>query len=95
MFKSIGGTLDSKKRNLIKTEEKKSDVSLVFSKFLDEYFSEYKDLFKWDASYNPQNGRVTIKVGSKLIAGELSLKVKELSHFLRKSNLRITQIIIV
>lgn len=95
MFRSIGGTLDKKKNNLIKTREKSSDISLVFDKFLDKYFAEYKDLFKWEASYNSKDEKVVINTGSKLIASELSLKIKELSQLLKESNLKVTQIIIV
>ncbi len=94
MFRSIGGTLDKKKNSLLKTEEQSSNISLIFDKFLDEYFAEYKDLFKWEASYNPKNGKVVINTGSKLIAGELSLKIKELSRLLKEANLRVTQIVI-
>lgn len=94
MFRSIGGTLDKKKSNLIKAVEKSSDISHVFDRFLNENFAEYKDLFKWQASYNPENGRVVINTGSRLIAGELSLKIKELSQLIKKSNLKVTQIVI-
>ena len=95
MFRSIGGTLDKKKKYLIRTEEKNSDISVVFDKFLNEYFAEYKDLFKWEASYSPKDGKVVINTGSKLIAGELSLKIKELSGLLKEANLRVAQIVIV
>lgn len=95
MFRGIKGTLDKKKKDLITAGGKISDISLVFDKFLNEYFAEYKDLFKWEASYNPKDGKVIINTGSKLIAGELSLKIKELSHLLKKANLRVTQIVIV
>ncbi len=95
MFKSIGGTLDKKKKELIKDEKKTTDISVVFNKFLDEYFAEYKDLFQWEASYNPNDGRVFINTGSKLIAGELSLRIKELSQLLKESKIKATQIVIV
>ena len=95
MFKSIGGALDKKKKNLIKAGEKGSDISLVFDKFLDRYFADYKNLFKWEASYNFKDGKVIINIGSKMIAGELSLKIKEFSHLLKEANLRVTQIVIV
>lgn len=95
MFRSIGGTLEKKKKNLIKTGEKSSDISRVFDKFLDKHFVEYKNLFKWEASYNPNDGKVVINVGSKLIAGELCLKIKELSQLLKEAKLKVTQIIIV
>ena len=94
MFHSIGGTLDKKKNNLIRTAEKNSDINRVFDKFINENFAEYKNLFKWETSYNPKDGKVVINTGSKLIAGELSLKIKELSRLLREANLRVTQIII-
>lgn len=94
MFRSIGNTLDKKKKNLINTGEKRSDIIVAFDKFLNEYFADYKDLFKWEASYSPKDGKVVINTGSKLIAGELSLKIKELSKILKESNLRVTQIII-
>lgn len=94
MFRAIGGTVDKKKNYLIKAGEKSSNISLVFDKFLNEYFVEYKDLFKWEASYNPKSGKVVISTGSKLIAGELSLRIKELSRLLREANLRVTQIVI-
>lgn len=95
MFRSISGTLDKKKKDLVQAGEKRSDISVVFDKFLNEYFAEYKDLFKWEASYSPKDGKVVIITGSKLIAGELSLKVKEFSRFLKEAKLRVTQIIIV
>lgn len=95
MFRSIGGTIDRKKNNLIKAGEKSSDISLVFDKFLDKYFGEYKDLFQWEASYSPRDGKVIINTGSKLIAGELSLKIKEFSQLLKEANLKVTQIVIV
>ncbi len=95
MFRSIGSTVDKKKNNLIKTQEKSSDISLIFDKFLDKYFAEYKNLFEWEASYNPKDGKVIINTGSKLIASELSLKIKELSQLLKESNLKVAQIIIV
>lgn len=95
MFRSIGGTLDKKKNNLIKSQEKSSDISLIFDKFLDKYFAEYKNLFTWEASYNSKDEKVVINTGSKLIAGELSLKIKELSKLLKESNLRVTQIVIL
>ena len=94
MFRSIGNTVDKKRSSLIKNGEKSSDITLVFIKFLDKYFAEYKDLFRWEASYNPRDGKVIINTGSKLIAGELSLKIKELSMLLREANLRVTQIVI-
>lgn len=94
MFRSIGGTLDKKKKNLIQGVEKSSDISVVFDKFLNEYFAEYKDLFKWEASYSPKDGKVIINTGSKLIAGELSLKIKEFSQLLKEANLKVTQIVI-
>ena len=95
MFRSIGGTVDKKKKSLIKNEEKSFSVNLVFEEFLNRYFSDYKGLFKWEASYNSKDGRIVINTGSKLIAGELILKVKELSRLLKEANLRVTQIIIV
>jgi len=95
MFRSIGGTLEKKKKNLIQAGVKSADISLVFDKFLKEYFSDYDNLFKWDASYNPKDGKIVINVGSKLIAGELSLKIKELSRLLKEANLKVTQIVIV
>ncbi len=95
MFKSIGGTLDRKKKNLIKDGEKRSDINFIFDKFLNENFAEYRDLFQWETSYNPENGKVIINTGSKLIAGELSLKIKELAILLREANLKVAQIIIV
>lgn len=94
MFHSISSTLDKKKKDLIKSGGKNSDVSLVFDKFLDKYFADYKNLFKWEASYNLKEGKIIINTGSKLIAGELSLKIKELSLFLREANLKVTQIVI-
>jgi len=87
--------LSKKKNSLIKNGEKNSDVNSVFEKFLNKHFNEYRDLFQWKASYDPKNGKVIINTGSKLIAGELSLKIKELSRFFREVNLRVTQIIIV
>ncbi len=95
MFKSIGSTLDKKKKDLIKLGGKNSDIHVVFDKFLNQYFADYKDLFRWKASYSPKDGKVVIDTGSKLIAGELSLKIKELSRLLKESNLKVTQIIIV
>lgn len=94
MFHSISGTLDKKKKNLVKGGEKNSDISILFDRFLNEYFAEYKDLFKWEASYNLKDGKVIINVGSKLIAGEICLKIKELSRAFKEANLRVTQIII-
>lgn len=94
MFRSIGGTLDKKKSNLIKAVKKSSDIGHVFDRFLNENFVEYKDLFKWEASYNSKNGRVVINTDSRLMAGELSLKIKELSRLLREANLKVTQIVI-
>lgn len=95
MFRSIGGALDQKKKSLVKAGGKNSDISLVFNKFLNQYFTEYKDLFEWTASYGLKDGKVIINAGSKLIAGELSLKIKDLSRLLKEANLRVTQIIIV
>ncbi len=95
MFKPIGGVLNKKKNDLIKTEEKSSDINQVFNIFLDKYFADYKNLFEWNTSYNSKDGKVVINTGSKLIAGELSLKIKELSRFLKEANLKVTQIIIV
>lgn len=94
MFRSIGGVLNKKKNKLIKAEEKISDIRRVFDRFLKEQFADYGDLFKWDASYNPKDGKVLINTGSKLIAGEISLKIKELSRLLKEENLKVTQIII-
>lgn len=94
MFRSIGGTLDKKKKDLIRTEEKSADISVIFRKFLNDYFAEYQDLFQWEASYNSKDGKVIINTGSKLIAGELSLRIKELARLLKESNLKVTQIII-
>ncbi len=95
MFRSIGETLDKKEKNLIQAGKKSSDVSLVFDKFLNRYFAEYKNLFEWNASYDSKNCKIVINTGNKLIAGELSLRVKELSRLLREANLKVTQIIIV
>ena len=50
MFRSIGNTLDRKKKSFTGTGEKNSDIKLIFSKFLDEYFTEYKNVVKWEAS---------------------------------------------
>lgn len=94
MFRSIGDTLSKKKKSLIKDREKNKDISLVFDKFLSKYFTEYKDLFKWEAYYDPRDGKVIINIGSKLIAGELSVRIKELARLLKESNLKVTQIII-
>ncbi len=94
MFRSIRGTLDNKKNNLIKSGEKSSDISRVFNEFLNKNFADYKNLFKWEASYNPKDGKVIINTSSKLVAGEISLKVKELSRLLKEANLKVTQIII-
>lgn len=94
MFRSIGGTIDKKKNNLIKSGENNSDINFIFDKFLNKHFSDYKNLFKWEASYNPRDGKVVIRTESKLIAGELSLKIKELAQLLKESKLRVTQIII-
>ena len=94
MFRSIGGVINKKKSSLIKEGEKNHDINFVFDKFLSQYFSEYKELFKWEASYDSKNSKVIINTGSKLIAGELSLKIKELSRLLREANLRVIQIVI-
>ncbi len=93
-FRSIGGALDRKQKYLVQTGEKNSDINLIFDRFLDEYFADYKNLFKWEASYNPKDGKVFINTGSKLIAGELSLRIKELTRLLKEENLNVTQIII-
>jgi hypothetical protein len=95
MFKPIGGTLDKKKKDLIQAGGKNSEISAVFDKFLKKYFAEYRDSFKWEASYSLKDGKVVINTGSKLIAGELSMKIKELSILLKEANLRVTQIVIV
>jgi len=95
MFRSIGGMLDKKSNNFIKAGENSSDISLIFDKFLSRYFAEYKNLFEWKASYDPRNGKVVISVGSKLVAGELSLKIKELSQLFKEANLKVTQVVIV
>ncbi len=95
MFRSIGGTLDKKRKSLIQTGEKNSDIRVIFDKFLKEYFSEYRNLFQWEASYSPKDGKVIIDTGSKLIAGELSLKIKELSRFLKEAKLKVTRIVII
>lgn len=87
--------MDKKRKNLISTGEKNSDINMVFDKFLSEYFGDYKGMFKWEASYDLKNGKVIINTGSKLIAGELSLKIKELSQLLKEAKLKVTQIIIV
>lgn len=87
--------MDKKRKDLINAGEKNSSISVVFDRFLKEYFSDYKDLFKWEASYNLRDGKVTINIDSKLIAGELSLKIKELSRLLKESNLKVTQIVII
>lgn len=94
MFRSIGGALDKRKKNFIQAGEKSSDISMIFDKFLKEYFAEYKDLFQWEASYSPKDSKVIINTGSKLIAGELSLKIKELSRLLKEAKLKVTQIVI-
>ncbi len=95
MFRSIGGTLDKKKKGLIRTAEKNSDIDRVFIKFLDSFFAEYKKMFNWAISYDSENGRVVINTGSKLVAGELSMKIKELAKLLREEKLRVTQIVIL
>ena len=95
MFKPIGGVLDKKKNSLLKAEEKTSDIERVFNKFLNKYFSGYKGLFEWEASYNPKDGKVVINTSSKVVAGELSLKIKELGQILREDNLKVTQIVIL
>ena len=95
VFKSISGTLDKKKKDILQAGEKNSDVSIIFNKFLNEYFYDYKNLFEWEASYNPRDGKVIINTSSKLVAGELSLRIKELAKLLKEANLKITQIIIV
>lgn len=94
MFRSIGKAVDRKKNNLLAGRDKISDISLVFERFLNENFAEYKDLFKWEASYSPKDGKVVINTGSKLIAGELILKIKELAQLLKEANIRVTQIVI-
>lgn len=94
MFRSIGGTLDKKKKDFIGSREKNFEISYVFNKFLNKHFTEYKNLFSWKIFYNPKNGKVVINTSSKLIAGELSLKIKELVGFLKEANLKVTQIII-
>ncbi len=95
MFQSIGRTLDKKKKNLIKIGEKSSVISVIFDKFLNENFVEYKNLIKWEASYDPKDSKIVIHIGSKLIAGELSLKIKELSRLFKEANIKVTQIIIL
>ena len=95
MFHSISGTLDKKKKDLIQAGEKSSDINFVFDKFLNKYFAEYRNLFKWEASYNSKDGKVVINTGSKLIAGELCLKIKELSQLMKGAKLKVTQIVIV
>lgn len=86
--------MERKKDNLIRAVDKNSDISQIFDKFLNENFADYKNLFKWETSYDSSKGRVVISTGSKLIAGELCLKIKELSQLLKKTNLKVTQIII-
>lgn len=95
MFRSIGNTLDKKNKHFIRTGEEDSNINLIFDKFLEEHFFDYKNLFKWEASYSSKDGKVIINTGSKLIAGELSLKIKELSQILKGAKLKVTQIIIV
>lgn len=94
MFRSIGRTLDKKKESFTQRQDKNSDAVLIFNEFLNKYFAEYKDLFEWEASYNPKDGKVAIKTGSKLIAGELSLRIKELAQLFQRAGLRVTQIVI-
>ncbi len=87
--------MDKKKDSFVKAEEKNSDISFVFDKFLNKYFADYKGMFKWEASYDSKNGKVVVNTGSKLIAGELSLRIKELSQLLKEAKLKVTQIVIV
>ncbi|MEK7076473.1 MAG: hypothetical protein AAB941_02335 [Patescibacteria group bacterium] len=95
MFRSIGGALDKKKEKLIKAGEKSFEISQVFNEFLDKYFAEYKGLFKCEVSFDLKNGKVTINTGSKLVAGEIVLKTKELAQLLREARIKVTQIVIV
>lgn len=95
MFRPIGEVLDKKKRNLIKAGGKNSDVRQVFDVFLDKYFAEDRNLFKWETSYYSKDGKVVINIGSKLIAGEISLRIKEFSRLLKEANIKVSQIVIV
>ena len=95
MFRPIASTLDKKKKDLIKKGERNADIDRVFIKFLDRFFAEYKKMFNWAISYDSENGRVVINTGSKLVAGELSMKIKELAKLLKEEKLRVTQIVIL
>ena len=94
-FHSINRAVDKKKEGIIKSEEQSSKIRLVFDKFLDQKFLEYRDLFKGSVSYSPKDGKVVIDTGSKVIASELSLKAKELSRLFKEENILVTQVVIL
>lgn len=95
MFRSLGGTLEKRKRQLIKTDTKSNNITDVFNQFLEENFREYKDFFKWGVEYNPNDGRVIIKTESKVIANEISLKMEQLARLFKERNIKVSKIIIL
>lgn len=93
MFRSIGKSIEKKKKDFTKNISVKENIDRAFARFLDECFPEGKN-FKYRVGYNMANSRIVIDTPNKTIANEVTLKVGGFSRLLLEEKIAAQQIII-
>lgn len=91
MFRSLGGTIEKKIKKLSKSSEVSEKLNRAFTRFLDECFTEGKNL---DFEVSFLNTNIIIRTPNKAVANEILLKMTELSRILKEENIVSSQVII-
>lgn len=91
MFRNIDGAVERKKRDLVKGGEGEDKLNRAFTRFLDEYFPEGKNL---DFQVSVSGNSIIIQSSNKTVANELILKMTDLSRVFKEERINPSQIVI-
>jgi len=94
MLRNVNTFFEKKKKSLTGQQDKALKIKDGLKIFLRNNFGENLNGFSFVVSYNIKEDSLVIKTDQKTIANELTLKLTELSDFLKARGIRLKRILI-
>ena len=94
MLKNIGSIFEKRKRFLIKSQNKNSQLKEIIQDFLKEKFGDGIRGYSFGINHNSQDNSLIITANNKIVANELMLELAELSDRLRRGGIQLSRILI-
>ena len=94
MFRNLNNAIERKKDSLEKLSDKNQRIKKEAQEFLKKELGEKITGFSFFIAYNPKNESLVITTQNKTLASELTIKLVELSNFLKSRHIHLDRILI-